>query len=117
MKVHWELEDGVLLEASFSPFGKEIVTVDGREVVNQRGVGTSRKFNFEIGGLRQGESGGVRNGEISARPQLLGGMLVELRVIGRLIAPTPKQPLKCPGCRGEAQRQVLRQVRPCAANA
>jgi hypothetical protein len=95
MKFKWEVDDATVVEARFSGFGKQLVTVNGKEVVNQRSMRRKRDLRFA---LPDG-----RASTIAVDPQLMGKPHVDLRVDGRLFAESGKYPIKCRACGATAK--------------
>lgn len=91
MKLSWEVDNATVVQARLGALGREIVTVNGKEVHNQRRMVSKRDIDFC---LTDG-----RPAALSVRPQFIGSPLVELRVQGRLLAASGKKAEKCGKCR------------------
>jgi hypothetical protein len=89
MKVTWEVDEGTKVEAKYGSFGKEIVSVNGREVINHRRAG-KQPTHVQLGD--------GRTATILFKAQFLGSPEVRLMIDGRTYAPLAKGPLKCQGC-------------------
>ena len=95
MKAKWEVDETTVVEARFDSFGKQLVTVNGKEVVNQRSTRRSDDLPFA---LPDGRAGTIR-----LDPQFIGKPNIDLRVDGRLFAESGKHPIKCAACGANAK--------------
>lgn len=90
MDITWDVDDSTVVKARLGAFGKQVITVNGAEVVNQRRMSHKGLLPFT---LPDG-----RAAVLSVAPQFVGSPIVELRVDDRLLVDTPKDPVKCPSC-------------------
>jgi hypothetical protein len=95
MKFKWEIDDATTIEARFGSFGKEVVTVNDKEVVSRRSMRMKGDLAFA---LPDG-----RAGTIAVASRYLGKPNVDLRVDGRLFAASGKHPIKCQACGASAR--------------
>ena len=95
MKHKWEVDNANVVEANFGAFGKKVITVNGREAHNQGKSGTKNPTPFEM------PDG--RSAVISINHQFVGQPNIELRVDGRVILPSGKDPIKCIACGATAK--------------
>jgi hypothetical protein len=104
MKVKWEVDDATTVEARMGGFGKEVVTVNGTEVIRRRNLRMKGGLPFALPDGRQAA--------ISVEGQFVGQALVQLRVDGHLITETGKEPIKCSAC-GSAAKPYDRFCQSC----
>lgn len=90
MKLRWDLDDANVVEAKIGGLGKNIVTVNGREVPGKLSLRKKIELPFL---LNDG-----RNASISIKPQFATRPVIELRVEGKLMVETTKEPIKCGSC-------------------
>ncbi|MGH8707730.1 MAG: zinc ribbon domain-containing protein [Burkholderiales bacterium] len=85
----WEIDGASVVEAKFGAFGGKLVKLNGQEVHNGRKIEKGQiPFALPDG----------RRAAISVKSQLVGGPEIDLRVDGKLVVETGKEPIKCPAC-------------------
>jgi putative Ca2+/H+ antiporter (TMEM165/GDT1 family) len=85
----WEIDEANVVEAKFSAFGGKVVKVNGQEVHNGRKIEKGQiPFALPDG----------RSAAISLKSQLVGGPEIDLRVDGKVVVETGKEPIACPAC-------------------
>lgn len=95
MRFKWEVDGATVVEATFSAFGKQVVTVNGETMASRRRLRTKGDLPFA---LADG-----RTGTITVTPRLFAKPQVDLRVDGRLFAPSGKKPWRCKACSADAK--------------
>ena len=95
MKYKWEVDDATVVEARFGAFGKQLVSVNGRNVAQRRTLMTKGALPFV---LIDG-----RAAMIAVGSSLTGRPNVDLRVEGRLYAPNAKGGVQCSACGASAK--------------
>jgi hypothetical protein len=90
VKYKWELDAATVVDAKFGGFGKELVSINGETVVDQRSMKRRQALSFA---LPDG-----RTGTITVEPRAFSKPDVYLHVAGRLVSENGKRPFKCGAC-------------------
>jgi predicted nucleic acid-binding Zn ribbon protein len=89
VKRTWQVDDATVVEASFGALGQESVSVNGVEVHNRRNLLGKCEIVFDLGDGRPA---------VVSADRLALARVPELRVNGRMLIETGKDPVHCPAC-------------------
>jgi len=86
----WEIDGTTTVKAQFGAFGKNAISVNGREVHNSRKAVPKEGIAFALPDGRQSV--------LTRTAQFVGAPEIDLRVGGNLVVETGKKPIACAAC-------------------
>jgi hypothetical protein len=90
MKLRWDVDDTNVVAATIGGFGKNTISVNERVLPSKLSLRKKNELSFQLSDGRQAT--------ISIKPQFATRPIIELRVDGKLMVETGKNPIICSNC-------------------